>query len=154
MRKQTNTKNRMLALVLPTIWALAGCYHYVPTVATAAPQGTPVRAHLNSIAAFELAQVTINNVDRVEGEMVRVDAGDLILSATWLQAITGNGYPGNGWTVRIPENNVSAVEERRLSWWRTGIVIAGAVVGTWLGFEALGVGPTSGTGGGGTGNTQ
>lgn len=137
-------------VVMASLWALAGCYHYVPTVATAAPQGTPVRAHLDEMAAFELSQMTVNNIDQVEGEMVRVDSGDLILSATWLQAVTGNGYPGNGWTVRIPEANVTAVEERRLSWWRTGLVVAGAAVGTWLGFDALGLGPTSGNGGGGT----
>lgn len=147
-------KTRFSMLVPAALWALAGCYHYVPTAATTAPQGTPLRAHLGEMAAFELPQMTVNNIDQVEGEMVRVDSGELILSASWLQAVTGNGYPGNGWTVRIPQSNVTAVEERRLSWWRTGIIVAGAVVGTWLGFDALGVGPTSGTGGGGTGNTQ
>lgn len=147
-------KKPLLILVPAALWALAGCYHYVPAVATTAPQGTPLRAQLDEMAAFELAQMTVNNIDQVEGEMVRVDSGDLILSATWLQAVTGNGYPGNGWTVRIPQSNVMTVEERRLSWWRTGIVVAGAIVGTWLGFDALGVGPTSSTGGGGTGTTQ
>jgi hypothetical protein len=147
-------KKTQEALVLLALWAAAGCYHYVPAVATASPQGTPVRAHLDTPAAFELSQVTVNNIGQVEGEVVRVDAGDLVLSATWLQAITGNGYPGNGWTVRIPETNVTGFEQRRLSWWRTGIVIAGGVVGTWLGFEAVGLGPNFGGGGGGTGTTQ
>ena len=137
--------------VAALLWALAGCYHYVPTAATTLPQGTPLRAHLEELSAFELAQITVNNIDRVEGEVIRVDERELILSATWLQAITGNGYPGNGWTVTIPESNVVEVEERRLSWWRTGLVVAGAVAGTWLGFDALGLGPTAG--GGGSGGT-
>jgi hypothetical protein len=148
------TTTTPFALLLAALWSLAGCYHYVPAVAATAPQGTPLRAHLNTLSNFELAQITVNNIDRVEGEMVRADAGELILSATWLQAITGNGYPGDGWTVRIPQSAVTAVEERRLSWWRTGIVIAGGVVATWLGFEALGLGPTFGGGQGGTGTTQ
>ena len=133
-------------MVLP---ALAGCYHYVSTPTTSHPQGTPLRANLASMASFELAQVTVNNIDRVEGEMVRVDGGgDLILSATWLQAVTGNGYPGNGWTVRIPGANVAGVEMKKISWWRTGAVIGGFMAATWLGFEALGVGPFGGDGGG------
>jgi hypothetical protein len=99
---------------------------------------------------FELAQITVNNIDQVEGEMVRLDAGSLVLSATWLQAVTGNGYAGNGWTVRIPENNLAGFEEKKLSWWRTGAIIAGLAAGTWLGFDALGLSPGSGGGGGGT----
>jgi hypothetical protein len=139
---------------LVAAWLLTGCYHYVPTTTLAHPQGTPVRTHLNTLSAFELAQVTVNNVDQVEGEVVRLDAGDLVLSATWLQAVTGNGYAGNGWTVRIPESTVTSVELKRFSWWRTGVVVAGLVAGTWLGFEAVGVSPFGGGGGGGTGTTQ
>jgi len=131
-------------------WALAGCYHYVPASASTSPQGTPVRARLDTLSAFELAQFTVNNIDEVQGEVVRVEAGDVILSATWLQAVTGNGFPGNGWTVRIPEANVTAFEQRRLSWWRTAIVVGGLAVGTYLGFDALGLTGSEGGGAGGT----
>lgn len=134
--------------------ALGGCYHYVPAATLAHPQGTPVRAYLTTLSAFELPQYTVSNVDRVEGEVIRQDAGDLVLSATWVQAAMGAGFPGQGWTVRIPEANVSRFEVKRFSWWRTGAVVAGLVAGTWLGFEAVGVSPFGGGGGGGTGNTQ
>jgi hypothetical protein len=147
-----HTMNKRLALVLGVFGATAGCYHYVPVEARSSPQGTPVRAQLDTLSAFELAQFTVNNIDQVEGEIVRVEAGDLILSATWLEAITGNGYPGNGWTVRIPEANVTAFEQRRLSWWRSALVIGGVAVGTWLGFDALGLTESGGDGGGGTGD--
>ena len=128
---------------------LAGCFHYVAAPTLEQPQGTPVRAHLESLGSFELAQITVNNIDQVDGEMVRRDQGDLILSASWLEAVTGNGYQGNGWTVRIPEANVASFELKRFSWWRTGVVIGGIALGTWLGFEALGVGPFGGDNGGG-----
>jgi hypothetical protein len=106
------------------------------------------------MSAFELSQITVNNIDQVEGEVVRVDGSDIVLSATWLQAITGNGYAGNGWTVRIPEGNVAGFEEKKLSWWRSGVIVAGIVAATWLGFDALGIGPAGGGGGGGPGTTQ
>jgi hypothetical protein len=141
-------------LVLAALPIAAGCYHYVPLVPSGAPQGTPVRARLNTMSNFELAQFTVNNIDQVDGEMVRLDTGALVLSATWLQAVTGNGYAGNGWTVRIPEANLAGFEQKRLSWWRTGVVFAGLAVGTWLGFDALGLTPSSGGGSGGTPTPQ
>ena len=146
-------RNRWI-LALAVLPVAAGCYHYVPVAANSAPQGTPVRARLNRMSDFELAQITVNNIDQVEGEMVRVDADALVLSATWLQAVTGNGYAGNGWTVRIPDANVAGFEQKRLSWWRTGVVFAALVTGTWLGFDALGLSPGGGPGGGGTPTPQ
>ena len=143
--------NRLVALLLLT-WASAGCYHYVPVAPAGITQGTPVRARLTAMSDFELAQITVNNIDRVDGEMIRVDPDAMFLSATWLQAVTGNGYAGNGWTVRIPDANVAGFEQKRLSWWRTGAFIAGVVGATWFGFDALGLGPSFGRGGGGTGN--
>jgi len=139
-----------MVLALAVMPLGAACYHYVPADARVAPQGTPVRARLNTMSDFELSQITVNNIDQVEGEVVRLDGSELVLSATWLQAITGNGYAGNGWTVRIPEANVAGLEEKRLSWWRSGIVVAGVIAGTWIGFDVLGLGPSFGGGGGGT----
>ena len=142
-------RNRWI-LVLVAVAIASGCYHFVPLAPTEAPQGTPVRARLNTMSDFELAQITVNNIDQVEGEMVQLASDSLVLSATWLQAVTGNGYAGNGWTVRIPESNLEGFEQKKLSWWRTGLVVGGLAVGTWLGFDALGLSPSSGSGGGGT----
>jgi hypothetical protein len=118
------------------------------------PQGTPLRARLATMSSFELAAITVNNIDQVEGEMVRFDGSDVVLSATWLRAVTGNGYIGNGWTVRIPQANVTSVEQKRFSWWRSGIVIGALVAGTTLGFEALGVNIYGGVVGGGGGSAK
>ena len=127
---------RFLPAVL--LWAATGCYHYVPVQVMTHPQGTPVRARLGTMAAFELSAITVNNIGTVDGEMVRLDGDELVLSATWLQAVTGNGFAGNGWTVRIPETNVTSFELKRLSWWRTGVIIGGVGLATFLGFDALG----------------
>ncbi|MDH3208224.1 MAG: hypothetical protein OEO79_16610 [Gemmatimonadota bacterium] len=148
----TLKRRRLLRItVLSALTMMVGCYHYVPAATLVHPQGTALRAYLDTLSAFELREVTVNNIDRVEGEFVLADAGGLILSATWLQAITGSGFAGRGWTVRIPEANVTAVELKRISWWRTGVVVGGLAVGTWLGFDALGVTGSRDGGGGGTG---
>ncbi len=143
---------RISALV--GLFAASACFHYVPAAPATSPQGTPVRARLARMSEFELAQFTVNNIDQVEGEVVRVDGSDIVLSATWLQAITGNGYAGNGWTVRIPEADVVGFEQKKISVWRSAIVVTGVLVGSWLGFEALGLGPAFGGGSGGPGNAQ
>lgn len=147
-------RTQRLFVLLAALPLAVGCYHYVPTTSLSHPQGTPLRANLSRMSSFELSQITVNNIDRVEGEMVRIDGSELVLSATWLAAVTGNGYPGNGWTVRIPEADVNGVELKKFSWWRTGVVVGGLVAATFLGFEALGVGPFGGSAPGGGGVQQ
>jgi len=127
----------------------AGCYHHVPATTLAQPQGTPVRVHLNTLSSFELPQFTVSNVITVDGEVIRSDPETLFLSASWLEAATGGGFDGNGWTVSIPTEDLERAELKRFSWWRTGAVVAAVAVGTWLGFEAVGVSPFRGNSGGG-----
>ncbi len=140
-----------LSAVPLAVLLLAGCYHYVPTERYAQPRGTAVRASLDSLASFELSAVTVNNIERVDGEMVRLDQGDMVLSASWLHSIIGNGFDGGGWTVRIPESNLMSLQLKKVSLWRTGVVIGGLVLATWVGFDQLGGGTQAGGGGGGTG---
>jgi hypothetical protein len=54
-------------LVFAALAASTACYTYVPVSPAAAPQGTPVRARLSTMSQFELSQITVNNIDQVEG---------------------------------------------------------------------------------------
>ena len=49
-------------LVFAALAASAACYTYVPVAPATAPQGTPVRARLSTMSAFELSQITVNNI--------------------------------------------------------------------------------------------
>ncbi len=138
--------------VVPWLAWTVACYHYVPVTDVAAyPRGTPLRAQLDTLSSFELSQITVNNIDQVEGELVAQDPRQLVLSATWLQAVTGNGFDGRGWTVYLPSDNVTGLQRKRLSVWRSAVVVGGIVAATWVGWKAVGLGPNSseGTGGGG-----
>ena len=127
--------------------ATEGCFQYVPESQVTPTRGTPIRVHLERPASFELTRVTVNNVTTVNGELVRREAGDVILSATWLDASIGDGFDGEGWTLRIPETNVSALEVKRISWWQTGIAVLGVAAVTFLGWDLLGTGTDGGGGG-------
>ena len=134
--------------LMPLLLAAEGCFQYVPEGDVAPTRGSPIRVHLERPTSFELTQFTVNNVIRVDGEMVRREAGDVILSATWLDAVTGVGFAGEGRTLRIPETTVTALELKKISWWRTGAAVLGGALVTILGFDLLGTG-TEGSGGGG-----
>jgi hypothetical protein len=141
-------------LVVPWLVGSTACYHYVPAVDAVYPRGTPLRAELDTLSSFELSAVTVRNIDRVEGEMVSRSDQQLILSATWLQAATGNGFAGQGWTVYIPAGNVRGLEQKRVSLWRSAALVGGIVGGTLLGWKAIGLGPNSGSSGGGPGQPK
>ena len=130
---------------------MPACYHYVPGSIEAVDQGTPVRAHLEPRGSFDLPGLTAHEVVRLDGEFISRNRNGLFVSATWLDAEGGRGFPGVGWTVRLDERTIQRFEVRRLSWVRTGAVLAGLAVGTYLGFDAIrgsgGSGGQSGDGG-------
>ena len=135
---------------------LGGCYKYVP-VGAGAPQlvrGDPIRAHLDG-ASVDLEEVTVHNIRSVDAEVVESGGSELVVSALWLDSETPDvGYPGEGWTVQLPRASVVSVERRVFDLWRTAVVIGGAALATYFGWDSL-AGTSSGTGiGDGGGNTR
>lgn len=142
------TTCRILALVLLAF--AGGCYHYVPEPPGPIPQGTPIRLHLSRPQSFEMMTITAHNIGQVTGEMIREESGEVVFSALWLDAVTGEGFDGGGWTFRVPRSDVTQLSVRRLSTWRTFAVLAMGAAATWLGFDALrGSDAGSGQSGGG-----
>ncbi len=142
---------QFLLLLSVLLVATGGCFQYVPEARAEPTRGTAIRVHLQRPSSFDLTQFTVNNITVVNGELVRRDAGDVVVSATWLDATIGDGFDGEGWTLRIPESNVTAIEVKRISWWQTGVAVLGVAAFTIFGFDAFGTGSEgSGGGGGGT----
>jgi hypothetical protein len=138
----------IVAAAVPLVTA---CYHYVPERGAPLARGTPVRVRLERPRSFELPSLTAHNVGSLTAEMVGEQDGALVLSARWLDAVTGEGFAGQSWTVDVPRSEIAELRVRELSVWRTGVVVAAGVVATWLGFDALGGGGAGGDplGGGG-----
>ena len=134
----------------------AGCYHYVPVTGgyDQIKQGQVVRAGLVEEESFTLSDLTVHNITGIDGEFVRADPSDLILSALWLDSsLRDVGFPGDGWSVRIPISNVARFEIKRLDRWRTAGLVAAILLGTHFGWQATMGGPGDDTGGGGSGGT-
>ena len=146
----------MRATLFVSLILLGGCYKYVP-VEAGAPQlvrGAPIRAHLDG-ASVDLEEVTVHNIRSVDAEVVELSGSELIVSALWLDSETPDiGYPGDGWTVELPSASVVSIERRVFDLWRTAVLIGGAALATYLGWESL-AGTSSGSGlGDGGGNTR
>lgn len=52
----------------------------------------------------------------------------------------GIGYPGGGWTIRLPMSSITRLEAKRFDAWSTVGLVAAGVATSWLGWEALGGG--------------
>lgn len=140
--------------VVVLILAVSGCYHYVPEAGRTLAQGTPVRIRLEHPRSFELPSLTAHNIQVVTAEMVEGQDGEVVVSTTWLDAATGEGFPGENWTFRIPRENIAALEVRTLSRWRTAAVFVMGFLATYAGWDALRGSDAGGGEPGNGGNTR
>jgi hypothetical protein len=107
-----------------------------------------VRVSVERPVSVRLREITIDQAVEVDGETVGVRDGQLVLSALWVVREGGIESPAEGWTVNVPVDAVSAVAERRVSWWRSAVFGAAIVGGAALGWRTFGVGASGGEGGG------
>lgn len=137
---------RPVAAALLLCLLLNGCFTYAPTQSTPG-RAARVRVALASPADFRLTEYTANEVVVADGELVRADDREVVLSATRLQARSGYEFVGHGETLTIPRSNVASLQRKRIAPLQSvllaGAVAAVVVLTTQL-FEAL-----NGGGGGG-----
>jgi hypothetical protein len=125
---------------------LPGCYGYARTPEPPG-RGIAIRAHLSQPQDVRLGEITANSVSRVDGEVIGLREDTLLVSAFWLRTPTGYEHMAKGQTVRIPRENVVAIEQKKFAWGRTGLLAAGIVAVGGLAKVAF-----DAAGGGGSGN--
>jgi hypothetical protein len=136
---------RILAVVALAVTSTA-CHRYVPRGVAPVPRGTPVHVRLEQPSSFRLPSMTAHRIDRLTAEMVREDRDAVVLSALRLASVEGEDFDGRNATLSVARADIAALEVRRVSTWRTAFVVAGGLLGTWLGFEAFGGGSAGGEG--------
>ena len=115
--------------ILPTLalvglaTASTGCFHYVP-VEEVPRQGTPVQVYTSRPVPVPLEDVTANNVVMVRGEVITEQTDQLALSAFTLESANEFEYLAGGQTVFVPRDALARIEEKRISWLRTGLTAA------------------------------
>ncbi|HEX2189752.1 MAG TPA: hypothetical protein VHG51_12675 [Longimicrobiaceae bacterium] len=140
--------NRSTALVLLLSMLLGGCLSYAPA-GDAPRRASRVRVTLVSPADFRLTEFTANEVVTAEGEMVRMDEEEVVLSAVELRARSGYEFVGRGETLTIPRSNVARIETQRVSVARSALLAGVVVLVMTLAERVIGLGTGGGDGDGG-----
>ncbi len=114
------------------VWlACCGCFSYV-RLDPAAPEprrGTEVVASLGAGAGreFSVGQITVHGITKVAGAVAYADADSLVIAARRLWSSDGDDYAGSEGLFTIPRGELSGLEERRVSAWKTGVAAAATV---------------------------
>ena len=112
--------------LVPFVWlAGCGCFSYV-RIDPGAPEprrGTEVIASLGPDAGREFAvgQITIRGVTKVAGAVAYADADSLVIAARRLWSSDGDDYAGSEGLFTITRSQLSGLEQRRVSGWKSGV---------------------------------
>lgn len=147
---------RVYGRIAMTIVAAAestACYAYRPLGRPAPNAGAEVRATLSIPTSVQVGEITIQDVDRVEGVVYRANGDSLLVSGAWVYTRLGTRYAANGGVFSFDRPQLRALEVRRLSPGRTGlaaVVTVGLVAALFAGIEQAlgGSGPPPGGGDG------
>jgi hypothetical protein len=131
----------------------AACYAYRPVGETPPAAGREVRATLATPVSLRVGELTLHDVDRVEGLVFAASSDSLLLSGSWVYTQLGSRYPANGGVFPFERPALRSVEVRRLSARRTGLaavltlVVAAALFGVVdQVLSGSGAGPSGGDG--------
>jgi len=97
------------------------CYGYAPLDRPAPTVGQEVRATLLAPTSFQLGEVTLQTVDRVEGLVQRVAGDSVLVSGDWVFTPLGSRYAAGGGMLLLDRPGLRSLEVRRLSPTRTGL---------------------------------
>lgn len=140
------------ALAVFVLLGTAACYAYQP-LATAPSPGDKVRARLSVEAAVRRSRMMGEQVDAVAGEVTSVDDDGGVSLLVTIQPTLQQQARRERFTQTVPlaAADIEAMEIRRLSKVRTGILAAGIVAIASVAVQRTVTGGSEGTGDGGNG---
>jgi len=121
-----------------------GCYAYRPLGQPTRAAGAEVRATLATPISVQLGEITVQDVDRVEGLVYRATGDTVVISSSWVYTRLGSRYFANGGVFAFDGPQLRSLQVRRLSPARTslaGLVTVGVAAAMFSGVkQALGGG--------------
>ena len=138
------------ASVIVAAVSLTGCYAFIPTTSATLPARTPVTIELTMGGTVALQQVIGQNVNEVEGLVVRSSADSLVVAVENTYTTQRQKFASTGTEVSLPRSYVQVVKVRTFSRKRTALMVAGSVIGIGIAGATIGgSGSASGEGPGG-----
>jgi hypothetical protein len=120
---------------------------------TEATPGKPVRVQLTLTGGDSLARFVGPDVASIDGRLVIAADTGIEVGVKQVTMHGGLEQYWKGETVEIPKQYVSAIQERKFSWAKTGL-LAGVVILLAASLKGTGALGSSGSGGGGGGGQQ
>lgn len=120
---------RSVAAALLLTMSLSACYQYFP-ISDGEPlpePGREVRARLSPEREMNLGNITVNQINRIDGSVYSNGNDSLALWTQWVHSAFGQRYYANGSVFYFPRQEMSRLEERRLVPVKTGFAVGAGV---------------------------
>lgn len=143
-------RRRAVACVLSALLMLQqACYTTIPvTGASAMPVGL-VTIQVNDRGRLLVGNKLGSLVDKVVGRIVRADSVNIEVAVETVEDVRGSLARWGGEKFTIPREGIGAMNTKKTSRWRTGLLLGGIVVGLIVGLLSI-----NGSVFGGDGGTQ
>jgi hypothetical protein len=143
---------RSTAVAVGVMHLCTACYAYTPVQTTPAP-GTQIALEVTDQGRVALTDKIGPGIVRLEGTLAGVEGGELLVDADAVRQVRGYITDLGGVRVRLPQQYITRMDERRFSRRKT-LLVAGSIVGVVAAFfAAKGLSgrstPPEGSGGGG-----
>ena len=117
---------RSVAVTVGVLHVCTACFSYAPVQTTPAP-GTQVALEVTDQGRVALSEKIGPGIVRLEGTLAGVEEDTLLVDASAVRQVRGYITDLGGVRVRLPQQYVTRMDERRLSRSRTLMVIGGVV---------------------------
>lgn len=123
--------------LLAALLASGGCYTYRPVAVESLPAGSTVRARLSPAGSVEVAALTGEPTERIEGSFVRMSPDTLVLEIWRTDLRTERAFAPGRLQLPLQKRYVLDLTEKRLSYARTGAVTAALAVAAYQVYHLL-----------------
>lgn len=112
--------------------SLTGCYAFIPSTSPTLPERTPVTVELTMGGTVALQQTVGQNVNEVEGTVVRSSADTLVVAVENTYTTQRQKFASSGTEVSLPRSYIQVVKVRTFSRKKTVLMAVGSVAGVAL----------------------
>lgn len=112
---------------------LCACYVTTPVATAPGPVvGTTLHVQLTDDGSLKLAKYLGPRIQFVNGRLLALDDTSLALAVSDVTSSDGLPHDWQGENVFLPRSDIATVEQKKVSWWRSGLLAGGlaALIGS------------------------
>lgn len=116
-------------LSLALLFTVNACYVYVPVGDTMPAPGKEIRAYLSPHQDFDVGNVTVRDVERIDGIVYTSSADTVAVFSNWLHQTFGRRFDSRRAVYYLTRDELGVLEERRIHPLRSAVsVVLGVAV--------------------------